>query len=146
MPFRTTLPGRYHGGDNDSTAPWASRWIRFAAGAGKFQNCTLAILRPCTRLQLRSWWFLPSLTRAIESGVERLTVHRSAYRNSTLFGVWQVLTVRHMATAHRSGLVRSKGQPSATMVGIDGDLRGFFSIPGASRLRDACLATDQPPG
>jgi hypothetical protein len=90
--FKTTLPGtgRYHGNNNDSTAPRASLWIRFPAEAGKFQNCALTILRPCARLQLRSWWFLPSLTRAIELDVERLTVHRLAYRNSALFGVWQL--------------------------------------------------------
>jgi hypothetical protein len=50
------------------------------------------------------------------------TAHRSAYRNRASFGVSQPRFVRRIATALRSYLVRSKGQPSATMVGIDGAL------------------------
>jgi hypothetical protein len=52
MPFRTTLPGRYHGGDNDSTAPWASLWIRFPAEAGKFQKCTFGDFAPLHSLAI----------------------------------------------------------------------------------------------
>jgi hypothetical protein len=170
MPFQTTLPGRYHGGDSDSTASWASLWIRFPAGAGKFQNCTLAILRPCARLQSRSWWFLPSLTRAIESGVEHrdLTlatsgyalvdadrrqlvrpitpVHRSGHRNCPSFGVRQLRIVRRIAAYPSSLLGAVQGSVICHCYGgIDEYLRGFFSIPGASRLCDACFVTDQPP-
>jgi hypothetical protein len=81
--FKTTLPGtgRYHGNNNDSTAPWASLWNlkRFPVEAGKFQNCALAILRPCARLSSRSWGFLPSLTRAMGSDVKCLTLATSGY-------------------------------------------------------------------
>jgi hypothetical protein len=37
-------------------------------------------------------------------------------------GILQLCLVRRIATVHRSCLVRFKGQPSATMVGIDGAL------------------------
>jgi hypothetical protein len=49
-----TLPGtsRYHGNNNDSTAPWASLWIRFPAAAGKFQNCTFGDFAPLRSLAI----------------------------------------------------------------------------------------------
>jgi hypothetical protein len=47
---------------------------------------------------------------------------RSAYRIRASFGVSHPCIVRRIATAHRSCLVRPKGQPSATKVGIDGTL------------------------
>jgi hypothetical protein len=52
--FKTTLPGtsRYHGNNNDSTAPWASLWIRFPAEAGKFQNCTFGNFAPLRSLAI----------------------------------------------------------------------------------------------
>jgi hypothetical protein len=39
----------------------------------------LAILRPCARLQSRSWWFLPSLTKAMELGGKRSALATSGY-------------------------------------------------------------------
>jgi hypothetical protein len=95
-----------------------------------------AVLRPCARLQSCSRWVLPSLTREIGSGVKtpdfgdieiwngrcQSMSTRSAYRIRAWFGVSQPCIVRGIATAHRSCLVRSKGQPSATKVGIDGTL------------------------
>jgi hypothetical protein len=42
--------------------------------------------------------------------------------NGDSSGLSQPRIVRHIATVHRSCLVRSTGQPSATMVGIDGGL------------------------
>jgi hypothetical protein len=78
--------------------------------------------------------------RCIVRGIA--TAHRLAYRNSSSFGrsaYGNSASFGAPQLAHRSCLVRSKGQLSATMVGINENLRGFFSIPGASRLRDACL-------
>jgi hypothetical protein len=98
------------------------------------RTALLVILRPCARLQSRSWWFLPSLTRAIESGVERLTLATSGYalvdadrrqlvRPIALVDrdVSHLRIVRRIAIPHRSAygncpsfgvshLVRSKGQ------------------------------------
>jgi hypothetical protein len=59
-----------------------------------------------------------------------VTAHRSAYRNRASFGVSQQRFIRRIATAHRSAyrnrasflLGTVQGQPSATMVGIDGVL------------------------
>jgi hypothetical protein len=123
----------------------------FQLGQESSRTARLAILRPRARLQSYLWWFVPSLTKAIESGVERLTLAMSGY---ALVDADRRQLVRPITPVHRSGqrncpsflLGAVQGSVICHCGGIDEDLRGFFSIPGASRLRDACFTTDQPPG
>jgi hypothetical protein len=122
----------------------------FQLGQESSRTALLAILRHRARLQSYLWWFVPSLTRAIESGVERLTLATSIY---ALVGADRQRLVRPIAPVHHSAygdcpsflLGAVQGSVICHYGGIDEDLRGFFSIPGASRLRDACFVTDQPP-
>jgi hypothetical protein len=81
----------------------ASLWGRFPLAAGRFQNCT-------------------SDAVGIGDGRCQSMATRSAYRIRASFGVSHPCIVRAIATAHRSCLVRSKGQPSGTKVGIGGTL------------------------
>jgi hypothetical protein len=77
----------------------ASLWRRFPTRAGRFQSCTFGDSAP-----------LRSLAIVLAVGSRR---YRMANR---------LRLVRSIAPARRSCLVQSKGQPSATMVGIDGIL------------------------
>jgi hypothetical protein len=76
--------------------PLASLWRRFPARAGRFQSSTFGDYTPLRSLAI----VLPVCSRR--------------YRMTD-----QLRLVRSIALARRSCLVQSKGQPSATMLGID---------------------------
>jgi hypothetical protein len=143
----STLPGRYHGNNISSASPnlclgirisstspglatvitpctggvlrlpSASLWRRFPARAGRFQSSTFGDSAPLRSLAIMLAVGSAQSDWGDRIGCKHLTSAKSGYGIAN-----RLRLVQRIAPARRSCLVQSKGQPSATMVGIDGVL------------------------